>query len=344
LYPQLIVDLAKIKANAAGLVNLVGPSLAVAGVTKGCAGSVPVAQAMIEGGVSGLADSRLPHLIKLRANFPDFPLLLLRQPMRGEIDAAAAIGATIMISDPQTARLLAEAAKTLNVRQRIMLVLEVGDLREGVPPADLLEFAADIDAHPSIELAGIAANAGCTGGRAPTRESMALLDRTVRRAAEQGLPLKTVSVGNSSCWKLLSAGKLSSTGNHVRFGEAILLGREALSAQPIDGLNQDAFEVRAEVLESSVKSGGRQLLVAVGCQDIGRGRLFPLDERLTVTRVTSDHCVVRANTASEVAGSGEAISFRPSYFALQSMASSACIRKVYLGYNSSRELVSRART
>ncbi|MDP1808457.1 MAG: alanine racemase [Actinomycetota bacterium] len=319
--------MAKIGRNTQAVVEAAG-AIAVFGVTKGCAGAIPVARAMLGGGARGLADSRLSSLEELRRNFPTTPLLALRQPMRFEAAGFAKLGATVIISDIAAAAALSEAARDSADPVSVLVMIEVGDEREGVAPESFGAFVEAISSLPAIKISGIAANVGCLGGREPSRESMEVFHNVHVEAGRRGLGLTTVSAGNSSCWNLLKTGQIPRGANQMRFGEAILLGVEAAGGRAIPELHQDACAVDAEILETSTKAGGRRAVAAIGCQDIGSGELYPVDGRLKAIRLTSDHCVLAVEQGLSLA-CGDIIQFRPSYFALQSLAASADVGQEY---------------
>ncbi len=304
--------------------------MAVFGVTKGCAGSVPVARAMLAGGARGLADSRLAQLAELRRNFPDTPLLALRQPMRFETGALVNLRAAVIISDLKAAAALAEAAAAAGRSQEVLVMVEVGDEREGVAPADFFAFTAALSNLASLRLTGVAANVGCLGGAPPTPATMKKLDGVVRASRRRGLELEVVSAGNSSCWNLLITGEIPGCASQMRFGEAILLGLDTISGRALEGFHQDACFIDAEILEISTKPSGLSAVAALGRQDIGGGEIEAQDRRLAVTRVTSDHCVIKIDGAPPLKP-GDAIRLRPSYFALQALAASAYVGKEYIG-------------
>lgn len=330
-FPELIFDLGKLRHNTQALVTSAG-GVKVFGVTKGCAGSPRVAEAMVRGGVAGLADSRLTHLLELRKRFPEIPLLALRQPMRHEIRPMLEIDATLMVSDLRFAADLASTAADLRRSRLIVLMIEIGDGREGLAPADFDLFLSNLRRWPSLKLAGIAANVGCHGGKHPDAGMLTVLDRLAAAARAAGFSVDIVSAGNSSCWNLLSEGKLPVTTNQIRLGEAILLGRETAEGRAIPGIYQNSATVKAEVLEVAIKDGSEQAVLAIGLQDIGAGTLEPLDKHLKVTRVTSDHCILLAKAGHNVFCGG-LVEFLPSYFAMQSLAASPYVRKAYIGYN-----------
>lgn len=335
--PVLSFDLVKIEENARALRASIPERIACFGVTKGCGGAAEVAAAMLAGGVDGLADSRLPHLRVLRATFPRVPLMALRQPTRAEIPEIVGLDALIIITDLEAAQALSSAASEAQREQAVVLMVEVGEKREGIMPLHLLDYAKSVSSLPGLDVAGLAINTGCRGGIDPDSKMMTVVDELVDLLETNGFHPLVVSAGNSSCWRLMKAGLLARTANHLRIGEALLLGHETIDDEPLAGFHTDAVRVRAEVLEAAHKLDTQKirLTLAVGCQDIGAGQLTPVEPSLKVHRVTSDHIVIEAPRGYQARG-GDIVEFTPSYLAMQAMAASPYVTKAFIGYNSKR--------
>ncbi len=336
--PVLLFDLTKIEDNARALRAAVPTHIACFGVTKGCGGLPKVAAAMLAGGVDGLADSRLSHLRALRAAFPQTPLMALRQPTRAETIGMVALDALIMVTDLEAAQALSSAAVAARTEQEIVLMVEVGEEREGIMPLHLLDRAKEIGALPGLGVAGLAINTGCRGGIPPSHEMMTTVDKLVELLEGNGFHLRVVSAGNSSCWRLMEAGLLAKTANHIRVGEALLLGHETSENERLAGFHTDAVRVRAEILEAANKLDAQKtsVVLAIGCQDIGAGHLVPVETGLKVRRVTSDHTVVEAPGDYQGRG-GDVIEFSPSYLAMQALAASPYVTKAFIGYNGKQQ-------
>lgn len=302
-------------------------------MTKGFAADTEIAGAMLAGGVTGLADSRLSHLKKLRERFSAVPLMSLRQPMLAEMADLAALDVFALISDARALPPFAAAARKTGRVQSVVLMVEVGEGREGIDPAHLPETAESVRSTEGLRLAGLAVNTGCRGGRKPDHSAMRTLDdlcgRLSNRSSGERQSLEIVSAGNSSCWRMMEAGELARSANHLRFGEAILLGRETAAGEKIEGARQDAFTVRAEIIEVADKLGQQRLVVAIGCREAGAGTLTPLDGRLNLERLTSDHAVLTA-PSDYPATYGQIVDFLPSYFALQSLTTSPHVGTDYI--------------
>lgn len=255
--------------------------------------------------------------------------------MIGEIREIVDLGANMMISDPAILPKLTAICDRLGRRQKVLVMIEVGDDREGLAPKDFLALAANIKKWPALDFVGIAANVGCCGSQTTSLAAIEILCDLANKSRSMGVNLDIVSAGNSSCWKLLKAGSIPRSANQLRLGELLLLGNETETNKPAVGFHQNACLLEAEVLEASVKQGEQQLIVAAGCQDIGRGSLKPLNKKMQLTRTTSDHAVLKSETNLNL-NVGDVVTLIPSYFALQSLSASPHVRRDFIGYNNER--------
>ncbi len=226
-------------------------------------------------------------------------------------------------------------------------MVELGDLREGIMPADLLAVAGVVGDLPALRLVGIGTNLACRSGVVPDEAKMAELSALARAVeANLGVVVEVVSGGNSANldWAL-GHGEVGRV-DDLRLGEAILLGCEPLRRRPIAGLRTDAFTVVAEVIESRVKPSlpwGRiaqtafgepiapvdlgpcaQTILAVGHQDVDPRGLEP-PPGVTIASASSDHLVVTSAATWPI---GTELRFRPNYSALLRAMTSPTVTKV----------------
>jgi predicted amino acid racemase len=133
-------------------------------------------------------------------------------------------------------------------------MVELGDLREGILAADLEAMVLLTLALPSLLLVGIGTNLGCQNGVAPDQSNMSELSRLIEALEGRfGIRLEWCSGGNSANLPWLAGGGDPGRINHLRLGEALLLGREPLTRTAIPGLYTDAITLVAEVIESKHK-------------------------------------------------------------------------------------------
>jgi ornithine racemase len=349
MLPQLVVDIRKIRENAAAVVRLgQTQGVSIVGVTKGFAAIPAVAKALVESGVDGLADSRTENLIRLEA-IPA-PKLLLRLPSLSRVDEVVRLADMSLNSEIDTVKALSAAARAAGRRHKVLLMIELGDGREGVPEEAALDTARLMARMPGIEFAGLGANFTCFGGVLPTRDSLGRLV-AIGRAVEEscGGDSTVISGGSSSSFHLLENGELPAGITSLRLGEVLLLGRETAFGRRVPWLHGDAFTLRAEIIElqrkNSLPSGpigadafgesrsfrdrGTRLraLLALGRQDAAPEYLVPREKGAEVLGASSDHLVLDLSDASEGWQVGDVLEFDVSYGALLSLANSACVEK-----------------
>ncbi|MCR6712312.1 MAG: alanine/ornithine racemase family PLP-dependent enzyme [Demequina sp.] len=317
--PRIEVDLAAIEQNARTLVSrLARRGIAVTGVTKATLGSPDIAKAMIRGGVKRLGDSRVENLEALREAGVRVPLVLLRSPAPEWADRAVSSADFSLVSDLDVVTALSVAAGKRALTHGIVLMVELGDLREGVMVADALDAARTISRTRHLKLAGLGTNLACLSGVIPGDDQMQQLGAvagTMRSLFGTSTPL--FSGGNSANlgWAL-GRGRVGAI-NDLRLGESILLGLDPLTRTPIPGLRTDAFAVVGSVIESLSKPaapwGHRaqsafgavaaptargsiiQTVVALGRQDIDPDGLTP-PPGFRVLGASSDHLVLETPT------------------------------------------------
>ncbi len=339
--PRIEVDLFKIRQNARLLVDHLAPlGISVVGVTKGVCGHPDIARAMLDGGVSALGDARVANVERMRAGGITAPVLLIRTPMLGQVDRVVRSCGISLNADMDVVEGLAHAACRAGRIHGIVVMVEMGDGREGLPPSAVAGFARRVMALPGVTLTGLGANFACLNRRAPDGVAMRAflsLVPLVERAC--GVPLSVVSGGNSSNLAGLLSGPTRL--NELRLGEAILLGRNPLTGAPIAGLATDAFTLVAEVIESKTDAqrrgsgnmpggvsrpdAGAASLLALGDQDTDTGGLS-MPGLLSFLGATSDHLLLR--TPGQALAAGTEVRFGMNYSALMRAMSAPDIATV----------------
>lgn len=273
--PRIEVDLNKIRHNTQTVVRrLQKPGISVIGVTKAVCGHPAIAQAMLDGGATALADARLSNVQRLRAAGVTRPITLIRTPMPSQVDEVVQYCEASYNTELTVIAALAAAAIRNDTVHGIILMVEMGDLREGIAPENLATIVQQVLTMPGVVLKGIGANFACLNGTAPTVADMVALSGLATETEIQcGFALETVSGGNSA--NLPWALGVHATGrtNDLRLGEAILLGVEPVTGTQIGGMYTDAFTLVAEVIETSAKPA--PLNVSIASPNLAKLRLVP---------------------------------------------------------------------
>lgn len=332
----MVIRPAVVRRNAAAVCRRFGGR--VLGVTKAVCGDPAVATAMLAGGVDGLADARTSNLARLDEHIAAETTQLVG-PMQSRVDRVIGVADRTLQSEPGVVEALSSAAADRGVSHRVVLMVDVGDRREGVLPADVVPVLERIVDLPGIEVVGLGTNVGCFGGVLPTPAKMASFVSVVESAEDAlGRAFPIVSGGSSVTLPLVESGELPGRINELRVGEAILLGTDVTRDRRIPYLAGDAFELRAEVIECkrkpSTPSGERgstvdgrprsfadrgkrtRAIVALGKQDTVPAELEPLPARMEVLGASSDHTVIDVTDCDRRIAVGDTIGFRPGYNAL----------------------------
>ena len=348
--PRIEIDLAKIRHNARTLVNLLGRrGISVSAVTKAMLGHPGVANELLAAGVGGLADSRIENIQTMRHARIKAPMTLIRSPMISQAAQVVRDADTSLNTELDVISGLSKAAQAAGRTHGVLLMVELGDLREGIMPADLEDVVRRTLRFPRIALKGIGTNLACRCGVVPDEANMAELSALANAIDHTfGSVLPIVSGGNSSNLNWILGGSDTGRINNLRLGEAIYLGCEPLHRQPIEGLHTDAITLVAEVIESKIKpsqpwgnigetafgeaaptpdSGSiSQSIFAVGHMDTDPEGLTP-PPGIKILGSSSDHLIV--DTGLDRLAIGTEMTFQLNYSALiRAMASPFVAKQV----------------
>lgn len=349
--PRLEIDLEKIFHNAHTLVErLAGRGISVTGVTKATLGSTQIAATLLRAGVGALGDSRIENIEAMRLGLPSAAMTLIRSPMLSQAERVVRSVDLSYNSELVVIRQLSLAAQRANRNHGVILMVELGDLREGIMPADLMDCVGETLHLPNIDFKGIGTNLACRSGVSPDARNMAVLSELAELIeATFDLSVETVSGGNSANLQwALSAAKVGRI-NDLRLGEAILLGCETLYRQPLDGLHIDAIRLVGEVIEAKVKpslpSGQiaqnafgetpvvsdrgqvTQAILALGRQDTDPDGLQP-PAGINVMGGSSDHLILESEGDDLLVGTE--VTFQLNYSALVRSMTSPYVTNVVM--------------
>ena len=342
-YPQLEIDLSALRSNAQHIVRRCHDRhIRVCGVVKGADGLPEVARALRQCGADELGTSRLEQVEKCRAAGIGGPWLLIRIPGLTELPDVVRLCETSLQSERVTLDALEEECVLQGKTHRVIVMADLGDLREGFWDKDeMVDVCVHVERElPHVGLAGIGVNLTCYGSTKPTPEKMqellAIADRIERRI---GRKLEIVSGGATSSYTLVHWDTMPERINHLRIGEAILLGKDLQvdwGIRDMDYLRMDTFTLRAEVVEVrdkptypigefAIDAFGhkpvyedrgirRRAILALGRADVGElESLLPREEGITVIGGSSDHCILDVEDCPRRLEVGDVVEFSLCY-------------------------------
>jgi len=347
--PRLEIDLRKIFHNAHTLVQRLGEiGISVTAVTKAAPGNAELASTLLDAGVKMLGDSRIENIEAMHLAQISASMTLIRSPMLSQVQRVVEHADISCNTEIEVIRKLSSEAQRAGRDHGVILMVELGDLREGIMPCDVTDTLREMHALPNIVLKGIGSNLACRSGVSPDSRNMATLSELANSIEQTlGLPIEIVSGGNSANLAWALSGERTGRINNLRLGEAILLGRETLHRQPLDGLHTDAITLCAEVIEAKAKPSkprGRiaqtafgtapavtdrgwvkQAILAIGQQDIDpAGLLAPAG--INVMAASSDHLILESDRCE--LSVGEEVVFQMNYGALLRAMTSPFVTKV----------------
>lgn len=347
--PRVKIALSQIRDNTRILSELYKQKgISLMGVSKAVLGEPLIAEAMIQGGVKFIADSRIENIEKMKSAGIATRFVLLRTAL-SQAESIVRNANISLNTEIETVKELSYYAKAHNKIHQIILMAELGDLREGILPGNLFQFIKKTLSFPHIEIIGIGCNLACHGGIKPDRKNMDQLSKLAKAIEREfQINLEIISGGNSANYEWGEAAQEIGQINNLRLGELILLGRETVNREAIPGLHTNAFQLVAEVIESKDKPSlpygeicqdafgnipvfqdrgiRRRIIIALGRQDILVSGLRPIAD-LKILGSSSDHIVLDSNNYDLKVGSE--VNFNLDYGGLLAAMTSPFIQKQF---------------
>ncbi|MBI9010093.1 MAG: alanine/ornithine racemase family PLP-dependent enzyme [Tenericutes bacterium] len=352
MFPRIIIDTEKLRKNAKKMITLSKANHIenITFVVKAFAGDKTLVKSLEGIGLTCIGDSRIQNL----KGFVDLSFkhkMLIRIPMLTEVVDVISYSDISLNSELSTIKALSAEAVKQNKMHYIMLMFDLGDLREGIYySSDYLDTIKEILTLPNIILQGIGTNLTCYGGLVPSNKILnRLVDIKNNIESTLNIKINVVSGGNSSSVTLFGTDELPKEINHLRLGESILFGKETSYSKEIPGFYHNVFEFQTEIIELkdkpsypdgeiSINSFGeipviedkgmmKRAIVAIGKQDTILSNLFPIDQDIEIIGGSSDHLILDVTKAKYQVG--DIIRFNINYPALVHLMNSDYVKKIY---------------
>jgi predicted amino acid racemase len=310
--------------------------------------------------INSVGDSRLSSLKKLKKVNPDMRTIYIKPPAKIYADEVVKYADISLNSSFTTIKALNEAAKKADKIHYVIIMIEMGELREGVQRSEIMNFYEKVFNLSHIEVIGIGSNLGCMYGIEPTYDKLLQLGLYKELiSARFKKDVKFVSGGTSITLPLIEQGSLPREINHFRVGEAAFLGVSPLNNIRFLELSTDTFHFTGNIIElaekkivpdgiineanightakydeTAIKETSMKAILDFGMLDVDRADIDPDDSDVSFVGITSDMLVVDLGKNRNKKGEqkyhvGDKIHFKPNYMAVARLLNSKFISKKY---------------
>lgn len=323
-------------------------------VTKLLCGNEAYLKEVLDLGIKEVCDSRISNLKKVKEINPDVQTVYIKPPGRRNIREVISYADVSFNSESSIIKLLSEEAGRQGKTHKVTIMIELGDLREGIMGEHLIDFYGSIFELPNIEITAIGANLNCLHGVMPSQDKMiqlSLYKQLIEAQFNKSIPY--ITGGTSVTLPLLLQQQVPLAVNHFRIGETLYFGNNLVNEKIIDGMKSDVIRLYSEIIEITKKpkvpigamaanpSGesfevdesdyGKshyRAILDVGLLDISPDYLIPEDEDINIVNASSDMLVVDLGETRSNYQVGDLVSFRLKYMGALRLLNSDYIDKM----------------
>ncbi len=364
-YPRLEINLTRLTQNSRKLVDeLHGMGIVVMGVNKVFNGCPQTAEAMVDGHMEVIAESMAINLKKLEG----LPCqkAMLRSPGLSEVADVVKYADISLVSSIEVLEALSVEAGNQGRSLQVMLMVDMGDLREGIwfeNLGEIEEALRQIISLPNLSLYGIGTNFGCYGTILATpKNTKQFVEIAQCMEAKLGVKIPYISGGNGSTYYLAVQGLLPKEINHLRIGGQHIFGIEYVEGRYLDGyfhshkdidfLATDSYLLQTEVIEvrskptvprgtlsvdafmkqKSFEDRGvrRTAVLGFGLQEVPFENIHPADSGVHLMGQTSNHTILDVEDAPKQINVGDVITFEVDYTALMHLCNAPSVEKAFV--------------
>lgn len=287
-------------------------------VSKVFCGSKTYLKEIIDLGIGQICDSRITNLKIIKSIDRNVETVFIKPPAKRYISSIIKYADASFNTEYETIKMLSDEALRQNKIHKVIIMIELGELREGVMREDFVDFYAKVFKLPNIEIAGIGTNLTCMYGVLPSQDKLiqlCLYEQLIEAKFNKIIPY--ITGGTSVTIPLISQGLLPRGVNHFRVGETLFLGTDVYNNKPNPDLYQDVFKLYAEIIELREKptvpdgdmgtnmSGeavtfydhlsdatSYRAIIDIGLLDVDESHIFPISENIKIVGSSSDMMVL----------------------------------------------------
>jgi len=309
---------------------------------------------LINLGMTQICDSRIENLMVIKEINPELETIYIKPPAMRNIGDVVKYADISFNTEYSTIKALSREAVKQNKQHQVMIMIETGELREGVMGNDFVDFYSSIFKLPNIEVSGIGTNLSCLYGVLPNEDKLIQLCLYKQLVdAKFGKNIPYVSGGSSVTIPLLFKLLLPKGINHFRVGETLFLGTNVYDDKPYEDMSGSVFRLFAQIIElaekrtvptgeigtnvegediefdeSEIGNKSFRAILDLGLLDVEEKHIFLLDKDIEVVGVSSDMMVIDLGENNQNYKVGDLIEFKMDYMGTVNVMSSKYISKV----------------
>ena len=350
---EVFIDLNKIRFNISHIKKVCeAAGLQVVWVTKGCHSHPSVIEALFEVDSGIIGEVYFSNFERIADRYP-YEKMMTQVPTPSQIKDAVARTDIILVSTIDQIRLISDDAQRINKTQKILIMIDTGNLREGILPQNLPDIIKHLP-MAGVELSGFGISVGCFGGYIATLKDLNTLV-TIAGDMEKcmGKNVDILSIGSGTMlFDLIEAKAIPPEINQNRIGAALLVGEKPPVKEALPPLHRDIFTFKGEISEIYVKPsvpGGETASDAFGKKILFKDKgdrlkalfnfgMVDVDvydltlglEGLDIVGATSNYTICDITDCPEKLVAGDTIEFRMGYSAISRAFGSAQVKKTVI--------------
>lgn len=355
----ITLDSAKLKENYEYLDRLFKQeNINWAIVSKLLCGNITFLKELVALKPKQLCDSRVSNLRAIKKMAPEIETIYIKPPPARSIPEVVQYADASFNTEFRTIELLSDEAVRQKKVHKIYIMIEMGELREGVMRDDFIDFYEKVFTLPNIDVVGVGTNLSCLYGVLPNHDKLiqlSLYSQLVEARFNKKIPY--VSGGSSVSIPLIFEKLLPHGINHFRVGETLFLGTDVYNDTTLPDMHNDVFMVYAEIIEliekptvpmgemgtnveghtynfSNDESGRTSFraILDLGLLDVESNHLKPTDESISFVGSSSDMIVIDIGQNERSYKTGNLIELAPDYMGILRIMNSRYIDKRLKGF------------
>lgn len=223
-------------------------------VSKLLCGNKIYLKELIDLGIREIHDSRISNLKTIKRLCSDVQTVYIKPPAKRSIGSIIKYADVSLNTEFYTMKLLSDEAVKQDKKHKVIIMVETGDLREGVMGDRLVEFYSSVFELPNLEIIGLGTNLNCLHGVMPSQDKLiqlSLYKQIIELKFNKKIPW--ISGGTSVTIPLVLNKQIPAGINHFRVGETLYFGINLFEENIIPGMKTDVFELFTEIIEITEK-------------------------------------------------------------------------------------------